>query len=146
MFVSTRLSSSGPGHHHRDDKLRKAGLRGGALNCFRSCPPRGGEPSIGGKHAPRRGNQKKKGGGRELRIMTVHPQDLLGLRYSSLSPTIIQTVRIVYKPSCKPSTPLKEFVQTVQTVYKPSYKPCTALKEFVQTVQTVHPGGNFPEP
>ena len=47
--VSTRLSSSGPGHHHRDDKRGYDGLRGGALRRFRGSPPQGDELSIGGE-------------------------------------------------------------------------------------------------
>ena len=32
MFVSTRLSSSGPGHHHRDDRYDLGGGKSDPLN------------------------------------------------------------------------------------------------------------------
>ena len=77
-------------------------------------PPKRDEPSIGGTHASRRREPKKRGG-RELHT----PQDLLPRRQCKYVAVILQTV-----PS-----------------YKPSYKPCTAPREFVQTAQTVHQGG-----
>ena len=58
-----RLSSSGPGHHHRDDKRGYDGLRGGALRRFRGSPPQGDELSIGEAGPPERGGTKKKSRG-----------------------------------------------------------------------------------
>ena len=66
-FVSTRLPSSGPGHHHRDDKFhtsRLCGLEPSALS--RRHPP-GGRALDWGHCAPPQGGKPKK---KECQIKT----------------------------------------------------------------------------
>ena len=61
-FVSTKLSSSGPGHHHRDDKFptnRLCGLEPPAA--FAAAPPRGRALDWGHRAPPQGGKPKKKG-------------------------------------------------------------------------------------
>ena len=64
--VSTRLSSSGPGHHHRDDTRGCSGLWGGALCRLRGSPPPRGRTLDWGRKPPEGGNQQKKIVGRKL--------------------------------------------------------------------------------
>ena len=108
VLVSTRLSSSGPGHHHRDDKLRGWTLRWGSQLHSQLPPPRGRALDWGNTCPPQGGTKKKKEAAENC---TPHKTSFPGG-----NPAILQTV---------------------QTVYKPFYKPCTVPREFLQTVQTV---------
>jgi len=84
MLVSARLPSSGPGHHHRDDKLHRRGKNwGGVLCCNCSSPPRGDGPTGGG-NTPPRGDQKKMA----HLCATRHPESTRQRNCTSLHPPL----------------------------------------------------------